>query len=59
MIITLARREVIAIRDQLTILQNVVAADRLDLIAQSVARIELSVQRLENIESLVNSSAGD
>lgn len=49
---TLARREVIAIRDQLTVLQNVLAVDRLDMIAPSVAKIEASLERLESIESL-------
>jgi len=52
MMTTLARREVIAIRDQLTVLQNAVAADRLDMIGPSVARIELCLQRLESLEVL-------
>lgn len=56
MLITLARRELIAMRNQLTVLQNVVAADRLDLIAPSVARMTSSIERLESIASLVNSS---
>jgi hypothetical protein len=49
---TLARREVIAIRDQLTVLQNALAVDRLDMIAPSVAKIEASLERLESIEHL-------
>lgn len=53
MLITLARRELIAMRNQLTVLQNVVAADRLDLLAASVARMASSIERLESIESLV------
>ena len=52
MITTLARREMIAIRDQLTVLQNVLAADRLDMIAPSVAKIEVCLERLESIEYL-------
>jgi hypothetical protein len=51
---TLAQRELVAMRNHLTVLQNVVAADRLDMIAPSVARIEISIQRLESIESLVD-----
>lgn len=53
---TLARQELIAIRNQLTILKNVVGVDRLDMIAASVSRVQLAVERLESIDSLVSSS---
>lgn len=43
-------------RNQLTVLQNVLATDRLDMIAPSVAKIELSIQRLESVEYLLNPS---
>lgn len=50
----LALVELHSIRDQLTILKNVVAADRLDLIPQSTARIERSVERLTNLAQCFN-----
>lgn len=53
---TIARRELMDMRNQLTVLQNVLATDRLDMIAPSVAKIELSIQRLESVEYLLNPS---
>ncbi len=47
---TLALRELHSIRSDLTVLRNALAADRLDMIAPSVKRIESSIERLETLE---------
>lgn len=54
---TLARRELLVLCDQVTILKNVVAEDRLDMIAATVIRMELSIRRLESIEYLFSPSS--
>jgi hypothetical protein len=45
-------REIHLLRDQLAVLRNVAAADRLDLMPPALCKMEGSLERLESLEKV-------